>query len=113
MLVVPERGKRESTIQEHARNYLALKWVAQRKSGVPEDKITYQPYRYVPHFINSGWEEMGRKEERRRNREAEERRREAEKERRERKREEREKDNGKRSERRIKRSGGNRGEGES
>ena len=81
----------ESTIQEHSRNCLALKLVARRKSGVPEDRITYHPHRHVRHFINKGWEEIGRKEEeRRRNEEAEERRREAEKERKERQREEEE-----------------------
>ena len=50
----------EATIQV---NCLALKWVAQRTSGTPEDQITYHPHRNVRRFINEGWEEMGRREE--------------------------------------------------
>ena len=52
----------ESATTEHVRNCLALKWVAQRKTGVPEDRITYHPHRNVRRFINEGWEEMGRRE---------------------------------------------------
>ena len=77
--------------QDHARSCLALKWVAQRKAGTPEDQITYHPHRHVRRFINDGWEELGRKEEERwREREVEKRRREEERERRERQREEEE-----------------------
>ena len=78
----------EATMQDHARNCLALKWVAQRKAGTPEDQITYHPNRHVRRFIDEGWEEIGRREEERwREREAEKRRREEERERRERQRE--------------------------
>ena len=67
MLVVAE-----TTMQDHARNCLALKWVAQRKAGTPENEITYHPHRHVRKFINDGWEEMGKREEKRwREREAE------------------------------------------
>ena len=78
-------------MQDHARNCLALKWVARRKAGTPEDQITYHPHRHVRKFINEGWEELGRREEKRwREREAEEQRREEERRRRERQREEEE-----------------------
>ena len=95
-------------MSEHAKISLALKWVAQRKAGIPEDRFTYHPHRHVRCFINEGWEEMGRREEeRRKEREAEERRREEERERQkeERKREQREKDKGKRSEEELRRNG--------
>ena len=82
----------EATIQDHAKGCLALKWVAQRQAGIPENQITYHPHRHVRRFINEGWEELGRREEERwREREAEKRGREEERERRERQREKEEK----------------------
>ena len=82
----------ESTTANYVKNCLALKWVAQGKSGVPEKEITYHPHRHVCHFIKEGWEVMRRKEEeRRKGREADERRRERQREEEKRRRAERRK----------------------
>ena len=106
----------ESTIQEHARNCLALKWLDQRKSGVLEHRITYRTHRHVRHFINKGWEEIGRKNEERRRNEAVEKQKKrkgnakSKRKREKEKREHRKKNNEKRSGGRMRRNEKNWGE---
>ena len=80
VLLVLERGRRKYHPRAHQK-LPGTEASGPKKMGIPEDRITYHPYRHILHFINKGWEEIGRKEEKRRNEEGEVRRREAEKER--------------------------------